>query len=294
MKNLSKFLSKPQNAAIMCFLLGVTVITIMFIFSLENDKTKQYYNTYMHASSKVSKIEYELYTRIRLNQALSAFVEQVPNITQTNFEEFVLSLIRDDGGIISSMSFEDHLTIIFIAPFDFNKKALGLDLTIKPDRATFLKKCIETKKVYVEGPYELEQGNMGIVAYTPIYMMDTISGQAKAVGVTDVVILWEKFLGVTGLDKEDNFIDISIRGENGTGESGPVFYGDSTIFSKENVIKIPITLPIGEWVFAAYPKGGYDAINIHPAIIISYIFTFLFSLIIYFVLKYKDKNKSVD
>jgi len=51
---------------------------------------------------------------------------------------------------------------------------------------------------------------------------------------------------LVGLDVEDELIEIAIRGENGMGDSGAVFYGDPQLFSRKNVITIPIRLPMGE------------------------------------------------
>ena len=282
---------KPRTIAILCLLMGSLINTLVHFIGNEG-KSKEYYDTYAHAFNATSKITTELHSRINLNQALSAYVEENPKISQGEFESFVTALIKNDAGVVSSMSFEHHFIIVLIAPFEFNKKALGLDLTVKPGRAANLKRAIESKKAYIEGPFELAQDNMGIVSYIPVYFKDNVTGNLKPVGVTDVVLLWEKFLEVIKLEEEEKYIDIAIRGENGMGNEGEVFYGDPELFEKENAVRITIPLPLGEWIFVAYPKDGYKLMNVPISVVASYIFVILFSILVYFMCNTRISNKN--
>ncbi len=47
-----------------------------------------------------------------------------------------------------------------------------------------------------------------------------------------------------------------LRGKDGLGAQGEVFFGDATIFQQEPVI-LSVTLPNGSWQLAAIPKGGW-------------------------------------
>jgi len=53
-------------------------------------------------------------------------------------------------------------------------------------------------------------------------------------------------LDVVGLNKKDDVFEYAIRGKNGEGERGEVFFGDSTLFHKSDAVKISIPLPMGE------------------------------------------------
>ena len=286
-----KFISNPLFVSLIFFVFSAATMIVLFIPAMEIRKEAQKHSVYKAASQKAAKISYELHTRININQSIASYIELNPNITQQDFSAFVRTILEnDDNGVISSMSYEKDLVITFIAPLDLNKKAKGLDLTLRSGRRENLIKAIENKKSYVEGPFEVEQNYIGLVSYIPVYLFDSLTSERKAVGVTDVVIFWERFLKVTGLNEEDNFIEIAIRGENGAGEDGAVFYGDPNIFKKEDIVKVPIILPLGEWILAAYPKNGWDSGMLSFTIEFSFGAAFVFSLLIYFTLRFSQEQ----
>lgn len=287
LNKITPILIKPIAISIIFFIIGTIIIVLIFLPSLETNKKEQYYNIYTKALNISSRMEYELYKRINFSQALSSHIEQNYNITQKQFSSFVASLLRNDNGVISSMSNAKDFNIHLIAPYEVNKKALGLDLTLKPELESNFKKCISEHKTYTEGPSRLAQGGVGIILYTPVYIQDTITNQNKLYGVTGAVLLWNKFIEAAKIKQYDD-IDIAIRGINGTGEKGELFYGDSTLFHKEQVIKIPIKLPAGEWILAAYPKQGWHT-NIDYFIYLMLSIT-ISSLILYFLLRYNLKR----
>ena len=293
MFKLSNFIAKPLFVSLMFFVLSATVMIVLFIPTIKDNKETQQHNIYKTAQYKATQISYELYSRMNRNQALAAYIEQNPDITQEKFDDFVNSiLLHDESGVISSMSFAKDFTIHFISPMNFNHKAKGLDLTLKPGRKDALEKSIASGKSYIEGPYELEQEYEGLVSYIPIFAKNNNanSNEKKVIGIASVIIFWERFLKVAGLNEKDSLIDIAIRGKNGTGEDGAIFYGNPALFDKKDIIKIPITLPLGEWVLAAYPKGGWNAELLSFSVVFSFVVALLFSFFIYLNLKFNRQQ----
>ena len=292
MIKLSILLAKPMFVSAIFLLLAVIAITLNLIPTIEKNNKEQYKVAYKMANSKAAKISYELHTRINLNKSLSAFVEYKENFNQQNFGHFVDLLLQNDAqNVISSMAYEPDFIITYVAPYEQNKTAIGFNLTWDSARAENLKKSIEERKAYVDGPLELAQGDSGIVSYMPFFITNSRTNEVVTSGVTDIVILWNKFKEVAELTEEDDFIEIALRGRNGTGEMGEVFFGDSAIFNRKNVIKIPILLPLGEWILAAYPNPKQFATNSIPAIFIMlYFAAFLVALFLYIILKHSKKQ----
>ena len=49
----------------------------------------------------------------------------------------------------------------------------------------------------------------------------------------------------------------ALRGTDGTGENGPIFWGTSEVFENDPVI-VDILLPTGNWQLAGIPKSGWQ------------------------------------
>ena len=260
MKDFRQYLKQPLLVSIFVFV--ILMITVMVILSqtIETNEKEQYFYFHEYANRKAAKISYELNTRINKNQALAAFIKHHPNLTQDEFEAFVISLLEHDDDVISAMSYKKDFVIHFISPYEANKDAIGFDLkdtSLEIDRISTIIRCIENNKACLEGPLALAIG-IGIVSYAPIIKIDKTTGKRNVLGVADVIILWDRFLEVTELDQESNMIDIALREKD-----GPIFLGDSAIFYKKNAMHIPIKSPVGDWVFTAYPKDSWTSNTVY-------------------------------
>ena len=60
-----------------------------------------------------------------------------------------------------------------------------------------------------------------------------------------------------GLGNEEKPLKIAIRGKDGLGERGDVFWGSEHLFG-ENPVLMKISLPGGSWLMAATPIGGWE------------------------------------
>ncbi len=61
-----------------------------------------------------------------------------------------------------------------------------------------------------------------------------------------------------GLTDPGETLDITLRGKDGTGANGPVFFGDPDVLADQPVVA-EIALPGGSWQIAARPAGGWSA-----------------------------------
>jgi two-component system sensor histidine kinase ChiS len=67
----------------------------------------------------------------------------------------------------------------------------------------------------------------------------------------------ETVLAEAGLIGSDNpAVDFALRGRDGMGAAGELFFGPPELFASEPVLA-DIELPSGSWQLAAVPRGGW-------------------------------------
>ncbi len=203
---------------------------------------------------KKSQLEKALYSRIYYTRGVAAYVSLNPGITNDEFTVLAREYIGHDT-VISSMALSKNCVLNAIYPYKGHEAAIGLDLLAHPERKTIVEKTIETQQTFVAGPVELVEGGIAFISYTPIFDK-TIPG-TNFWGVADIVIKEKGLLNDAGLrDSMDGFL-FALRGYNGSGRSGAVFFGDDRIFEQDPVT-VSIELPIGSWELAAVPEKGWD------------------------------------
>lgn len=107
------------------------------------------------------------------------------------------------------------------------------------------------------GPLNLVQGGIGIIGRSPIYIKNADSGLEDYFGILSVVINIPSLFEAAGLGDKDSLLKISIRGKDGLGAKGEVFYGSKDLF-ENNPVLMKVTLPGGNWLMAAIPVNGWE------------------------------------
>lgn len=204
---------------------------------------------------KKSKLEKALYSRIYYTRGVAAFVALKPDITNSEFQELAREYIKNDS-VINSMALSPNCVIRDIYPIEGHEAAIGLDLLNHPERKEIVEKTIETHQTFVAGPVELVEGGIAFISYTPIFDK-TSKNSNQFWGVTDIVIKQNSLFNEAKFTIGDEKYRFALRGYNGLGEKGAVFWGDESIFAKKPVT-INIDLPIGTWQLAAVPGEGWQ------------------------------------
>ncbi len=205
--------------------------------------------------SKKSNLEKALYSRIYYTKGIAAFVSLKPDITSGEFEQLSKDFLKNDS-IISSMSLSKNCIINAIYPYKGHEAAIGLNLMKHPKRKEIVEKTIETRKTFVAGPVELVEGGTAVISYTPIFDK-TKNKKGTFWGMTDIVILLNKLFQESKLTTIENGFEFALRGYDGKGENGEIFFGNPKIFNN-NPVKIDINLPYGNWVLAVTPILGWN------------------------------------
>lgn len=204
---------------------------------------------------KKSKLEKALYSRIYYTRGVAAFVALKPDIKDAEFEELAKEYIKNDT-VISTMALSRNCVINAIYPLKGHEAALGLNLLEHPERKEIVEKTIETHQTFVAGPVELVEGGIAFISYTPIF--DKRSQNKNLFwGMTDIVIKQKSLFREAMFLQEEGGYTFALRGYNGTGKDGELFWGNGDLFLQKPVT-INIDLPIGYWELAGVPVDGWN------------------------------------
>lgn len=144
------------------------------------------------------------------------------------------------------------LTIVFVHPLAGNEAVRGLDYKLHPDILSGVRKAIDRRETVLGGPFNLVQSDRrGIVVRTPIFRD---SGQGSVYwGLVGTVLDLEYALEASGLSGAEAGFRVAIRGRDGSGAQGEVFYGEAAIFRQSHVA-VDLAVPGGAWQIAAVPR----------------------------------------
>jgi PAS domain S-box-containing protein len=204
--------------------------------------------------SKKSSLEKSLSSRIYYTKGVAAYVSLNPEIGELEYEKFTRKLIDNDT-VIHTMSIAKNCIISAMYPRKGNEAAIGLNLLEHKARREIVEKTIETRKTFVAGPVELIEGGIAFISYTPVFVENSDSSDYFW-GVNDIVINRDFLMNEVGFKKHSGNIEYALRGSDGKGANGNVFWGNGKVFDNDPVV-VDVTLPTGTWVLACAPTQGW-------------------------------------
>lgn len=157
-----------------------------------------------------------------------------------NFEAVAEKLYRSNPQI-QALELVPNGVIRYVYPLKGNEKALNLDLFKSvPSTVAEVKRAIETKRMYYQGPVKLNQGGMGLVGRLPIFIND------KFWGFSAIVIKMDTFFRVAGIDNmkyRDYRFRFSKLNPNTNKEEFFLDFKDPSNFEQSK----SILFPDGDW-----------------------------------------------
>jgi PAS domain S-box-containing protein len=199
-------------------------------------------------------LEGNLNSNIQLVRGLLGVVALAPDLDQARFALAAAPLF-DDSTQLRNIVLAPDLVIRMVYPVRGNERAFNLDYRTVPEQWAAVEQARESRKIVLAGPINLVQGGIGLAARLPVYLNDR-DGQEYFWGVISAVIDAEKLFVTSGLRQDGLPIDIAIRGKDGKGAAGEVFFGSAALFDDAPVLA-DIKLPNGSWQLAATPRGGW-------------------------------------
>lgn len=194
-----------------------------------------------------ANIESSLYSDAFIANGLITVLSVNKSIALDNFEAFAKALIQN-GRYIRNIGVAEGYVISKVYPLQGNEKAIGLDFRTSPEQFKTFERARQSKNVVLAGPLELVQGGQAIIARFPVFEDFPINSQYW--GGVSIVLNVDELFRDAGLLRLLEKYDVAIRGLDGTGEEGPVFIGNPSVFDDPDITSV-IEIPGGNWVMAA-------------------------------------------
>ena len=214
-------------------------------------------------SSARARLEGELNERLFLTRGLVAYVSTHANISVEEFQRLASVLFSQSGTEgIRSIQLAKDTVVSHIYPLKGNEKALGLRLLEDAEQKTAVQRALDAKRTVVAGPVKLVQGGTAFVSRTPIYLTrpgaPPYSGQYW--GLATILIDDGILLSHAGISQDTDGLQYTLRGRDGMGANGEVFFGNPNVFGS-NPLVLDIQIPGGRWQLAAVPLANVLSVS---------------------------------
>lgn len=275
-----------QNLILYClvifFILGA--IDVVLQDSLDSKNINQARVDVLHKTAAIrANIEKEIVNNLLVLQGVANYISVQPDMNATLFDAYASIAIRD-GKLLRNIAAAPDLVMQYIYPLTGNEAVLGVDYRTLPDQWALVERVIQQGSMVVAGPVSLLQGGKGLIGRVPVFVGGGYGGGLPAErlwGLVSAVIDMDKLVRLVGLSADPS-LRFALRGADGKGEDGAVFWGDGNIFDSSHApVLLNITFPSGGWQIAAVPSEGWPqhnplALHIHATMI--FIFLFLVAL----------------
>ncbi len=253
----------PIVWAILATALGVAVVWLVDDEVAQRHVNEQRAQVADKVSALRAELQATLNSRLSLVEGLAAFVKSGEELAHGSnkqfgeqFNAYTDELLKGVGGIRSLQLAPDGV-VTNINPLKGNEAALGHDLMADPARREAAERAIREKQFVVAGPVELRQGGVALIGRLPIFLPSPDEEKTDRFwGFSIILIDLPPLLTEAGLSEQASGLKFALRGKDGLGAQGAVFFGDGAIFDAGSVVQ-DVILPNGSWQMAALPVEGW-------------------------------------
>lgn len=206
-----------------------------------------------------ARLEGNINGNMQLVRGLVATLATEPDMSQDRFAAIGKELFAQHSQLKDIAAAPD-LKVTRLYPVEGNEKLLGMDYNQLPAQRTAIFRARDHHELLLAGPVDLVQGGSGFVGRFPVFLPQD-DGSQTFWGVVSAVVDAHKLYGDSGL--LDTGLDIALRGVDGAGATGAVFFGDPAVLD-DSPATADVTLPTGNWQILARPTGGWAAALPNP------------------------------
>lgn len=248
---MTKRFVKNSGLIFACFLVMDIFMAYQMNLRYQNDQG-------MAVSLKLSAlrahIEKEITQNLLLVYGTANFISVNPKLTQAEFHQYAKGVMARQN-LLKNLGAAPDFVMKYMYPLEGNRQMLGVDYRQLEDQWELVRQVRETGDMVVAGPLQLVQGGRGLIGRAPV--VSRTDSPPVFWGVVSAVIDVDRLYENVGIDRPGD-LEIAIRGKDGTGDRGPVFHGDSSLFEpSEKAVLMTVTFPSGSWQIAARPKRGW-------------------------------------
>jgi len=247
---------RNRDALASALLCAVLFVATYFVIETEGARRAQEMRNHVteHVAALHAKIEAELNANVFLANGLAAYVSTASTLDPQRLETALKSLFRL-GQHIRNIGVAPGNRIAHVYPLEGNEAVIGLYYPDIPAQWRVVRQAIESKATALAGPVTLVQGGNGLISRTPVFLENE-----EYWGILSLVLDSDQMFADAGLAPVVDGVRYAMRGRNGLGADGEVFFGDPDVFESDAVVaNVPI--PGGLWLLAAAPVNGWNTID---------------------------------
>ncbi|MCK4705427.1 MAG: CHASE domain-containing protein, partial [Gammaproteobacteria bacterium] len=283
-------------------ILLIVIMSVFFIgFLAERLMTdrklqEQKLSTFDNLATVRAKLEGAVNGNLMLVRGLNGEINRNPDITQKEFASFASYLIGEKSQL-RNIGGAPGLVISLMYPLKGNEAAIGLDYRANPVQREAALRAVNTGETVLAGPVDLVQGGQGFIARMPVYLSSIKKNVDRTVwGIISAVIDTKQIYQEAGLNDDSLPLHVAIRGKDGKGDSGEIFYGDGSIFNSPESVMMRVALPGGYWQLAAITKDSSKREMLYKQWIVSgtLLSAILLSTLTFFLMMQYEKRKIIE
>ncbi len=178
-----------------------------------------------------AQLETEVNSVLYLSRGLITFVSTYPDSSPERWYELSREVLGE-APLVRNIGLAPDNVMRFVYPLEGNEAVIGLDYRAHTEQWPAVEEAIINGKMKLAGPVNLVQGGQGVIAREPIlYRQGT---KRHYWGLASIVIDFDALMHKAGITETAAGFAIAIRGRDGTGEAGEVFFGDRSGPCREN------------------------------------------------------------
>jgi diguanylate cyclase (GGDEF)-like protein/PAS domain S-box-containing protein len=243
-------------------------------------------DTSLRLATLRTRLEKEIIGNLLRIQGAASFIALNPDLDAATFASYAKEALRNTN-LLKNLAAAPDLVLSFIYPLEGNSGALGLDYRKTPEQWEQARLAMETGDMVVAGPLALAQGGVGLVGRAPVIIRRPEGDRFW--GLVSAVIDIDQLYANVGLNAFHG-LEIAIRGVDGKGAQGKVFFGDAALFDPaRTAVLMPVNFPSGSWQMAALPDMGWNSTPSSLPLMYALIGLFYVGALAY---SYRDVRKS--
>jgi signal transduction histidine kinase len=203
-----------------------------------------------------ARLEEVIHANLLLVHGMSAIIAAEPQIDQEHFGLIARELLAR-GKALRSISGAPDLVISLLYPTGDTEAVTGLTLRDHPVQGPAVARAILSGAPTLAGPLPLVEGGIGVIIREPVFTLPTApDDETRPWGIVSAVLDLDRLYCLAGVPDVLSRLHLTLRGTDGTGADGPVFFGDPGMMA-EGPVTLTITVPGGTWQAAATPAAGW-------------------------------------
>lgn len=188
-------------------------------------------------------LDRELNSILYLSSGLSGYLVVHRDQLEGTTIRDMLAVLHRSAAHVRNFGISVGYRLAYVYPREGNEKAIGVDYRDLPNQWPVVQRTIEKGTPVLAGPLQLVQGGRGMVYRVPVMV------EGRYWGLLSTVIDADSLLASVFRDVPQG-VEVAVRGKDGQGADGEVFWGDGAVFEDSRVLRISVDIPGGSWQFA--------------------------------------------